>query len=228
MGIGIGFIYFIFKLKVGYLPIISLSIIIIFLLFILYTLNFGISISKKTAKSIEDTKNRPSYSEDKITIDIPILEKTIVLYWDYIEAIFLLNKPPLDGEYHNFEYSIILNSQPTMIPYNIQSWYNKTSILSKTKSKGLPLIKINDYSNVDFHTFNESINKYLLNANKDSSKYLKLKFGNEIQNIKSINETKVVIEKPLKTIGFYKIFDRENKLSDDRLNMFRQEIDNKN
>ncbi|WP_278011744.1 hypothetical protein [Flavobacterium gyeonganense] len=139
-----------------------------------------------------------------------------------------MNKPPLDGEYHNFEYLIISNSEPIVIKYDVQSWYNKISILPKPKKKGLPIIKINDYSNIDFYTFNEAINKYLVKVNPETSSYLKLKFGNKIQNIKSENTTKKNIDEQLKTFGFYKIFDRENNLNDYNLNTFRKETDNKN
>jgi len=80
---------------------------------------------------------------------------------------------------------------------------------------------------MDFHTFNEAINKYLAKVNPETCSYLKLKFGNEIQNIKLDNTTKKMIDKQLKTFGFYKIFDRENNLNDDNLNTFRKETDNK-
>nr|WP_294931372.1 hypothetical protein [uncultured Flavobacterium sp.] len=220
--------YFLFKIKIGYLPIIIMSGILIIILYIMYAVNFGISISEKTAKKIDDSKERLNYTEEKITIDIPILEEKTVVFWKHIEAIFLLNKLPLDGEYHNFEYLIISNSEPIVIKYDVQSWYNKISILPKPKKKGLPIIKINDYSNIDFYTFNEAINKYLVKANPETSSYLKLKFGNKIQNIKSENTTTKIIDQQLKTFGFYKIFDRENNLNDYNLNTFRKETDNKN
>jgi hypothetical protein len=219
--------YFLFKIKIGYLPIIIVSAIIIIILYLMYTINFGISISEKTANKIDNSKEKLDYTEEKITIDVPILEEKIVVFWKHIEAIFLLNKPPLDGEYHNFEYLIISNSEPTVIKYDVQSWYNKISILPKPQKKGLPIIKINDYSNIDFHTFNEAINKYLTKVNPETSSYLKLKFGNETQNIKSENTTTKILGTQLKTLGFYKIFDRRNNLNDDNLNTFRKETDNK-
>lgn len=220
--------YFLFKIKIGYLPIIIISGILIIILYIMYTINFGIPMSDKTGKKIEEKKRRLAYTEKTITIDIPILEKKVIIYWDNIEAIFLLNKPPLDGEYHNFEYSIILNSEPNTVKYNIQSWYNRISLFPEPKRKGLPIIRINDDNNIDFHTFNEAINKYLVKVNLETSSYLKLKFGNKIQNIKSENTTKKIIDEQLKTFGFYKIFDRENNLNDYNLNTFRKETDNKN
>lgn len=228
IGIGIWLIYFLVNLEVGSFGIIALVLIVIVLAFLLYSINFGISVSKKTTKKINDTKKRLAYTESKVIIDVPILEKKTELFWNTIEAIFLLNKPPLDGEYHNFEYTIILNSEPITVPYDVQSWYNKVSILPKPKKKGLPIIKINDDSNSDFHTFNEAIHKYLKNINEDSSNYLKLKFGNKIENIKTTTKTKMVLEKPIKTFGFYVIFDRGNDLNDERLHRFRQETANKN
>lgn len=191
----------------------------------MYAINFGISISEKTAKRINDSKEKIHYTEEKITIDVPVSEEKIVVFWTDIEAIFLLNKPPLDGEYHNFEYLIILNSKPIVIKYDVQSWYNKIFFLPEPKKKSLPIIKINDYSNIDFYTFNEAINKYLAKVNPETHSYLKLKFGNKVQNIKSGNTTKKVIDDPLKTFGFCKIFDRENNLNDYNLNTFRKEAD---
>jgi hypothetical protein len=228
IGIGIWLIYFLINLKISYFGIIALGLVVIALSFLLYSINFGISVSKKTTEKVNDTKKRLAYTESKVIIDVPILEKKIELFWNTIEAIFLLNKPPLDGEYHNFEYTIVLNSEPTTVPYDVQSWYNKISILPKPKKKGLPIIKINDDSNSDFHTFNEAVHKYLRNVNEDSTEYLKLKFGNEVENIKTKTETKMVLDKPIKTIGFYAIFDRGNDLNDERLHTFRQETANKN
>jgi hypothetical protein len=176
--------YFFLKINMGYLPIIIISTIVIIVLYIIHTINSGISISKKAAKKIENSKEKLKYTEEKITIDVPILEEKIILFWNNIEAVFLLNKPPLDGEYHNFEYLIILDYEPNIAKYDIQSWYNKISILPKPKNKGLPIIKINDHSNKDFFTFNEAIYKYLAKVNQESSNNLKLKFGNEVENLK--------------------------------------------
>lgn len=72
------------------------------------------------------------------------------------------------------------------------------------------MIKIDDYSNLDFDTFYGSIEKYLNTEKKHLIFNLK-SFGNETKIIKK-NNTIVTIpaRKPYKTLGFYKIFDRKS------------------
>ena len=216
-------IYFLIKFDVGLIGIICVSLITLFLSFLIYTINFGIPSSNIINQNIQNRKKKLSFTDTEINIFNPTLEKKIIISWKSIEAIFLLNKIPLDGEYHNFEYSIILNSEPTEVKYEIQNWFNKITIFPKLKRKGLPIIRINDESNLDFHTFYEAINKYLPNINNDTENYLNLKFGNEIKFTKSGNSTKSNISNPIKTVGFYKIYDKGNKLNDENLNRFREE-----
>ena len=138
IALGLFLIYFFIEIKINHIGIILVSTIILILAFIIYTINFGIPTSNKVINEIESNKKSLSYSNEHFTINIPILEKKLKIYWDSIEAIFLLNKPPLDGEYHNFEYIIILNKEPEIILYSNQKLFNKynlLSIFSKSKKK---------------------------------------------------------------------------------------------
>lgn len=60
IAIGIWLIYFLLKIKIGYLAIISISVVVIILFFIFYTINFGIPMSDKTSKKIEEKKKEIS------------------------------------------------------------------------------------------------------------------------------------------------------------------------
>jgi hypothetical protein len=226
IAVGIGLVWFLIKIDIGFIGITCVSVITLFLICILYTLNYGIPASDKAVQRIEDRKRKLVFTEAELIIKIPILEIVQVIKWTTIEAVFLLNKPPLDGEYHNFEYTLILNSDPEVVKYETQSWYNRINIFPNLKRKGLPRIRINDDSNSDFYTFHEAINQYLLTGDKDTVNILNLKFGNEVHYEKSGNTTKATISKPIKTMGFYKIFDRSNNLNDETLNRFREETKN--
>ncbi|WP_161794136.1 hypothetical protein [Flavobacterium sp. 316] len=211
----------------NYIGVIIVSAIILILAFIIYTINFGIPTSDKIINKIESNKESLSYSKEYFIINIPILEKKLKINWESIEAIFLLNKPPLDGEYHNFEYIIIMNKDPEIMMYNNQKWYNRYNLLSvfpKSNKKKLPCVKINDYSNKNFNTFKDAIDKYLVKT-KD---YLNLKFGNETKEVISGNIKIVTLKSPIKTFGFYKVFDLGNDLKDEKLIEYRNEVKIKN
>ncbi|MDR7211478.1 hypothetical protein [Flavobacterium piscis] len=230
IGLGLSLICFFIHIKMGWVGFVSIIVIVLFLGFIMYSINFGIPTSNKINNKIEEQKKSLVYTNEKIIIINPILEKKTIIYWKNIEAIFLLNKSPLDGEYHNFEYIIILNREPENIKYEFQKWYNKLRMFnfsSKSKENQLPIIKINDYNNKDFNTFKDAVNKYLLNVNETSSDYFKLKFGNKVEESK-IGNTKITkIKNPIKTIGFYEIFDHGNDLNDKKVIEYREQVKNK-
>jgi hypothetical protein len=228
--LGLFLIYFFVHIKMNSIGFISVIAIVLFLVFIMYSINFGIPTSDKTNKKIEEQKKSLVYTNDKIIINNPVLERKTIIYWNCIEAIFLLNKPPLDGEYHNFEYIIILNREPENIKYVFQKWYNKFfpfNFSSKLNGKNLTVIKINDHNNKDFNTFKDAVNKYLLNMNESSVDYFKLSFGNKVEENKLGNTKRMRMEKPIKTIGFYEIFDLGNDLQDEKVIEYREQVKKK-
>lgn len=225
--LGLFLIYFFIQIKMSWVGFVSLIVLVLFLGFVMYCTNFGIPTSNKINSKIGEQKESLAYTNENIIINTPILEKKTLIYWKSIECIFLLNKPPLDGEYHNFEYIIILNSEPETIKYEFRKWYNKLTIFhssSKSKRNQLPIIKINDYSNRDFNTFKDAVNKYLLNENEISVDYFKLKFGNKVEENKKDNTKITRMKNPIKTIGFYEIFDRGTDLNDEKVIEYREQV----
>jgi hypothetical protein len=176
-----------------------------------------------TDKDPKGTKSYCEYSNEGFTIVDVLLEKNFFISWTSVEVIFLSNRPPGDGEYHNFEYSIILNKEPIETNFENQKWYNKIFKLSKTKNNQLPLIRINDYWHKDFKTFAPAIEQYLVNTHSHLNEFLENKFGNKTIAERKNGITYLKSEKPLKQFGFYKIFDRNNKLKDNRLEQFRED-----
>lgn len=223
--LAIGLMIFIIKNSLGIYYGIALLLIALFLLFILYSLNKKkISISDKKSYSIDKYKRKLIYNDDKFIIKSYSYD--LAIKWGDIEAIFLKNSPPLDGEYHNNEYRIILNKDPLRTRNFPQKWYD--GLLPKPKKEKYPMIKIDDYSNLDFDTFYGSIEKYLNTEKKASDFQFEKFFGNETKIIKKNENTIVTIpaRKPYKTLGFYKIFDRENPINDNRLLEYRNNAQN--
>lgn len=213
-----------FLLKIDKLSVIGMVVMVLvgFLLgSLIYGLHFGVAVSTER----ENFKDRLSYTMEGLVLDHVLLQQKEIIDWKTVEAIFLSNSPPLDGEYHNFEYLIFLNAQPTRVDYQTQSWYNKMALLPKTKPDRYPLVRINDHKNRDFAMVRDAIKMNL--AVSDKLEYnLGLKFGNEIKADKMGAVTNAYVGKPLKTLGLYKIFDRNNPLDDETLTRFRKEAQN--
>lgn len=193
-----------------------LGLLAVFLFYLAYVLSFGISISEKKLKKIEQSKNHLSYNSQDFTIDSPLTETKKVISWASVEAVFLNNRPPLEGEYHNFEYVVVLNSEPILKKYKNQSWYNVAFSGDEKIKKKLPIIYIRDDSNTGFNNFKEALKKNLTVDEDKLDIALKLKFGNKI------NESSDSIT----TMAFYKIFDKNNPFEDEALAKFRKESKN--
>lgn len=211
----------------NYLVLGGMALVALFLFFIMYSLNFGISLSEKKVDEVEKDKNHLSYTTSEFIIDHPLTQRKEIVKWKTVEAVFLNNRPPLEGEYHNFEYAIVLNSNPIEEKYQNQSWYNKLFPDSNKNENKLPIIYIRDDSNADFYSFKDALAKNL-NINENYlSQVLDMKFGNKTETIKTGD---TFIEKPvneiLKTVGFYTIFDRGNSFEDTALKKFREESEN--
>lgn len=215
-------IFFLAKInKLNLTAAIVLGLIALLLGYIIYKIHFGSAVSKQQ----ELAKDRLSYTEQYLILDHVLLQEKETIQWGSVEAVFLSNSPPLEGEYHNFEYLFILNTKPSIARYKDQSWYNKMSFLPQSKSKKYPIIRINDHRNKDFFLLKDAINTHLA-KNDTLDYYLGLKFGNEVKTERIGHVAKTYSEKPLKTLGFYKIFDRNNQLDDETLIRLRKEAQN--
>ena len=65
------------------------------------------------------------FNENKFRTYSPGSEKCTVILWKTVEAIFLSNQTPRDGDYHNFKYTFILNKEPKIVKNENQSWFNR-------------------------------------------------------------------------------------------------------
>lgn len=158
----------------------------------------------QTEEEANKYKGKILYNNEAFTI--VTYSKDFVVNWNTIEAIFFINTPPLDGEYHNKEYRIFLNKEPVIINKKPLKWYDK--ILPEPKKQEYPMIKIDDYYNIDFNTFYPSMEKLLTNE-KMPSNLLNGKFGNQVEYRKKENTIiGIPYDKLLITTGFYKIFDK--------------------
>lgn len=191
------------------------------LLFILYTINKGIPTLKHTEK-INKYKAKLLYHQDNFAV--VTYTQDLIINWSDIEAIFFINSPPLDGEYHTMEYRIFLHKKPEAIRKQPLKWYDK--ILPEPKPEKFPMIKIDDYYHINFNTFYPSLEKFLL-TEKISSDFLNGKFGNEVKYIQKENKTiGVPYNKQLKTTGFYKIFDKGTYVDSGSLKEYREQAKN--
>ncbi|MBP2616461.1 hypothetical protein [Chryseobacterium jejuense] len=198
---------------------ISAAFMVSFLLFfILYTINKGIPTSSNTDE-INKYKAKLLYHQDCFTV--VTYTQDLIIDWRGIEAIFFINSPPLDGEYHTMEYRIFLNKKPEVIRKLPLRWYDK--ILPEPKQEKFPMIKIDDYYHIDFNTFYPSLEKFFL-TEKISSDFLNGKFGNEVKYTQKENKTiGVPYNKQLKTTGFYKIFDKGTYTDSGSLKDYREQ-----
>ncbi|MCW2259846.1 MULTISPECIES: hypothetical protein [Sphingobacterium] len=171
----------------------------------------------KTEKEANKYKGKLSYNNDAYTVIT--YSKDIVVSWNSVEAIFYINSPPLDGEYHNKEYRIFLNNDPVIINKRPLKWYD--TILPSPKKEEYPMIKIDDYYNIDFDTFLPSIERFLMIKNIPPG-FLNGKFGNQVDYAK---KEKAVIGVPhnklLMTTGFYVLYDKGSH-SDFELKEYRK------
>lgn len=166
-----------------------------FLLFILYTINKGVPTANRTG-DINQYKAKLVYHQDYFTI--VTYSQDQMIYWRDIEAIFLINSPPLDGEYHTMEYRIFLDKEPEITRKQPLKWYDR--ILPEPKQGKFPMIKIDDDYHIDFNTFYPSLEKFLFTETAG-----------------------ILYNKELKTTGFYKIFDKGTFADSGSLKDYREQ-----
>ena len=173
----------------------------------------------RTIEEINKYKAKLSYSDEHFVIHYSFSNDRVIK-WETVEAIFFIDSPPRDGKYHTKEYRIILNDEPVEIMEKPLKWYDK--ILPNPMKEKYPLIRINNDTNADFKTFHLAIEIYLIQEEM-SSDYLNKKFGNEVRRVRKDKNTIIIepVRKPLKSMGFYNIFDRGNSIDDKRLIHYR-------
>lgn len=218
-----GIFLFIFLLTIDRLTIVSsivIGIIDLVLIIVFFSINIKNYGSEKQTYQSENCKNKLSSNDIGFTIDSPLMQEKTNVAWCQIEAIFLINSAPLDGEYFNFQYIIFAKNPITILPYENQKWYNKL-FPPRTDYSEMSRILIDDYRNIDFHDFFPMAKIHLSNVNDNIPKYLNFKFGNNISELilfKSSNN----IEKSINNLGFYCVFDRKTNIQNNILNDYRK------
>lgn len=212
-------IVFMIKNAMGIYYILAASFVSLLLLFILYSINKGIPSSHKVISKIEENKDRLEFNERALIIDSPILQQKQIIEWKTVEAIYCLNMIPLEGTYHNFEYSFFLNKPPVIEKYSNLKWYN--TLFSSSESHSFE-VKIDDYNNnIDFNKIHQAADKFLLKKETPSA-YLHKKFGNKVRSVKENDTvTSFSSDNPLKTFELYQIYDRGTITQNDKLKEYR-------
>ena len=150
------FLAFIFLIKIEkYAAAFVLFMVLIILFLLLYALNKGVPISDKFCKS----RRRISYNDSFFTLHLSSCD--LIIKWDEVEAIFMANFPPAEGDNHTMEYRLILNKKPLEIRKEKNTWLD--NFLSFPKEK-YPLVIIDNYKydRTDFYNFHILIKKYLI------------------------------------------------------------------
>lgn len=150
------FLVFIFLLKIEkYAAAFILFIILIILFLLLYAINKGVPISDKFYKS----RRRISHNDSFFTLHLSSYD--LIIKWDEVEAIFMANFLPAEGDNHTIEYRLILNKEPLEIRKDKNTWLD--NFLSFPKEK-YPLVIIDNYNycSTDFYNFHILVKKYLI------------------------------------------------------------------
>jgi len=211
------FLVFIFLIKIEkYAAAFILFIILIILFLLLYTLNKGVPISDKFYKS----RRRISYNDSFFTLHLSSYD--LIIKWDEVEAIFMANFPPSEGDNHTMEYRLILNKEPLEIRKDKNTWLDNFLSFSKEK---YPLVIIDNYNycSSDFYNFHILVKKYLIgekNIEIDISP--KRFFGNKVEIMKNKDSIIMTPSGKIRIERFQLVFDRGNDIKDKRFLEYRK------
>lgn len=126
--IGFTLLFFAIKLNwnVDLFGWIIISLFAIVPLILIYLLVFGVSISEKRQKEIEDRLNSLSATEKGLSIELTIYDKTCFVSWHSIDAIIYYNFCVSSDFTEHYEgYKLYLNTIPVYTKYEKQWWLNK-------------------------------------------------------------------------------------------------------
>jgi len=211
------FLVFIFLLKIEkYAAAFILFIILIILFLLLYAINKGVPISDKFYKS----RRRISHNDSFFTLHLSSYD--LIIKRDEVEAIFMANFPPAEGDNHTIEYRLILNKEPLEIRKDKNTWLD--NFLSFPKEK-YPLVIIDNYNycSTDFYNFHILVKKYLIrekNIEIDISP--KKFFGNKVEIVKNKDSIIMTLSGKIRVEGFQLVFDRGSDIKDKRILEYRK------
>ena len=211
------FLAFIFLIKIEkYAAAFVLFMVLIILFLLLYALNKGVPISDKFYKS----RRRISHNDSFFTLHLSSCD--LIIKWDEVEAIFMANFPPTEGDNHTMEYRLILNKEPLEIRKDKNTWLD--NFLSFPKEK-YPLVIIDNYNycSTDFYNFHILVKKYLIRGkNIEIDIFPKRFFGNKVEIIKNKDSTMMTPSGKISVEGIQLVFDRGNDIKDKRLLKYRK------
>ena len=211
------FLVFIFLIKIEkYTAAFILFIILIILFLLLYALNRGVPIADKFYKS----RRRISHNDSFFTLHLSSCD--LIIKWDEVEAIFMANFPPTEGDNHTMEYRLILNKEPLEIKKDKNTWLD--NFLSFPKEK-YPLVIIDNYNycSTDFYNFHILVKKYLIRGkNIEIDISPKRFFGNKVEIIKNKDSIMMTPSGKISVEGIQLVFDRGNDIKDKRLLEYRK------
>ena len=211
------FLAFIFLIKIEkYAAAFVLFMVLIILFLLLYALNKGVPIADKFYKS----RRRISHNDSFFTLHLSSYD--LIIKWDEVEAIFMANFPPTEGDNHTMEYRLILNKEPLEIRKDKNTWLD--NFLSFPKEK-YPLVIIDNYNycSTDFYNFHILVKKYLIRGkNIEIDIFPKRFFGNKVEIIKNKDSTMMTPSGKISVEGIQLVFDRGNDIKDKRLLKYRK------
>ena len=211
------FLAFIFLIKIEkYAAAFVLFMVLIILFLLLYALNKGVPIADKFYKS----RRRISHNDSFFTLHLSSCD--LIIKWDEVEAIFMSNFPPTEGDNHTMEYRLILNKEPLEIRKDKNTWLD--NFLSFPKEK-YPLVIIDNYNycSTDFYNFHILVKKYLIRGkNIEIDIFPKRFFGNKVEIIKNKDSTMMTPSGKISVEGIQLVFDRGNDIKDKRLLEYRK------
>ncbi|WP_404981472.1 hypothetical protein [Capnocytophaga granulosa] len=193
-----------------------LFMVLIILFLLLYALNKGVPISDKFYKS----RRRISHNDSFFTLHLSSCD--LIIKWDEVEAIFMANFPPTEGDNHTMEYRLILNKEPLEIRKDKNTWLD--NFLSFPKEK-YPLVIIDNYNycSTDFYNFHILVKKYLIREkNIETDISPKRFFGNKVEIIKNKDSIIMTPSGKVRVEGIQLVFDRGNDIKDKRLLEYRK------
>ena len=211
------FLAFIFLIKIEkYAAAFVLFMVLIILFLLLYALNKGVPIADKFYKS----RRRISHNDSFFTLHLSSCD--LIIKWDEVEAIFMANFPPTEGDNHTMEYRLILNKEPLEIRKDKNTWLD--NFLSFPKEK-YPLVIIDNYNycSTDFYNFHILVKKYLIGEkNIETDISPKRFFGNKVEIIKNKDSIIMTPSGKISVEGIQLVFDRGNDIKDKRLLEYRK------
>lgn len=105
---------------------ITILVFAILPLLIMYSTVFGISISEKQQKKIDDRRSSLTFDEKGITVEMPLFDKNCFMNWDTIDAIIYYDFHAInDFTEYQIGYKFYLNTLPVYTKYEKQWWLNR-------------------------------------------------------------------------------------------------------